>query len=569
MPNDDSQLDRYVVGVDFGTLSARAVVIGVADGREFGAGVYHYPDGAIEHHLPSTGQYSTGQHSTGQQLPPDWALQNPEDWRQSLQHAVPAALASSGVDPAAVIGIATAFTACTVLPVRADGTPLCEITGLEGRPHAWPKLWKHHAAQDQADRITDVAHERGETWIMRYGGRISSEWEFAKALQVLEEDPDTYRRTERWIEAADWIVWELCGIETRNACTAGYKGIFQDGSYPSEDYLAALHPDFADFARTRLSDVLSPLGFRVGSLTAQAAAWTGLPEGIAVATGNVDAHVTAPAARASDNGQLLAIMGTSTCHVMNAAVLADVPGICGVVDGGITPGAYGYEAGQSAVGDIFAWWIDQGVPETYRAGAAARGESIHELLSRLCAEQPVGAHGLVALDWMGGNRSILVDHRLSGVIVGLTLATRPEDVYRALMEATAYGTRMIVEAFTKAGLPVDEFVVAGGLKRNALLMQIYADVLRRPVSIATSDQAPALGAAIHAAVAAGAYPDVHAAAAAIGGIERAAYVPDQARSDAYDGLYDEYRELHDYFSARGEGANAVLHRLRKTRNGAI
>jgi len=549
--------DAMVIGVDFGTLSARAVVVRASDGTELGTGVADYRNGVIERSLPGDDR----------PLPADWALQDPADWRFALAAAVRGAIDDAGVDPASVVGIATDFTASTVLPVFADGTPLCEVTEFRNRPHAWPKLWKHHAAQPQADRITDLAHERKESWISRYGGRISAEWQFAKALQLLEEDPDTYRQTRRWIEAADWIVWQLCGRETRNACTAGYKGIFQNGRYPSPEYLAALNPDFADFAETRLDGLpLSPLGAKVGTLTAEAAAWTGLPEGIAVATGNVDAHVTAPAADAIAPGQMLAIMGTSTCHVMNADVLVDVPGICGVVDGGITDGAYGYEAGQSAVGDIFAWWIGEGLPESYVAAARERGESPHEYLSARSAGQPVGAHGLVALDWMGGNRSILVDAALSGVIVGLTLATAPEDVYRALLESTAFGTRMIVDGYVASGVPVTEFIVAGGLKRNRFLMQIYADVLRRPVSFASSDQAPALGSAIHAAVAAGVYPDVAAAAAAMGRVERAAVLPDPARADAYDELYAEYVVLHDYFSGRGQGANNVLHRLRKRRN---
>jgi L-ribulokinase len=535
----------YAVGVDFGTLSGRAVVVRVADGAEMGTAIHDYADAVIERALP------TG----GGELPPDWALQNPNDWRDVLRTAVPEALAASGVDPAEVIGIATDFTACTFVPVLADGTPLCEVAGLTTRPHAWPKLWKHHAAQAQADRINELAHERGEKWIGRYGGRISSEWQFAKALQVLEEDPEVYGRAQRFIEAADWIIWELCGRETRNACTAGYKGIFQDGAYPSSDYLAALNPLFADFAETRLAHPLSALGSKVGTLTAQAAAWTGLPEGIAVAAGNVDAHVTVPAVRATANGKLVAIMGTSTCHMVNGAVLADAPGICGVVDGGISAGAYGYEAGQSAVGDIFAWW-------TSLTGAT------HERLSRESADAPVGAHGLLALDWMGGNRSVLVDHDLSGVIAGLTLATRPEEVYRALLESTAFGTRVIVETLTAAGVPVTEFVVAGGLQKNEFLMRIYADVLRRPVSIAGSDQAPAVGCAIHAAVAAGAYPDVATAGDAMGSVVSNAYVPDPARADAYDRLYAEYRTLHDYFSGRGTASNDVAHRLRRIRNEA-
>jgi L-ribulokinase len=555
MDVNDHSVDRYVVGVDFGTLSGRAVVVRVRDGAELGSAVHEYADGVIDGELPGSGL----------RLPPDWALQNPEDWREVLRRAVPAAVAAAGVDPRQVIGIATDFTACTVLPATADGTPLCELPELRQRPHAWPKLWKHHAAQRQADRINALAHERGEAWIARYGGKISSEWQYAKALQVLEEDPDLYARTARWIEAADWIVWQLGGVETRNMCTAGYKGIYQDGAYPSAEYLGTLDPRFADFPATRLAvGQLARLGARVGGLTEPAAGWTGLPAGIAVATGNVDAHVTAPAARAVEDGRLLAIMGTSTCHVLNSSLLAEVAGICGVVDGGITDGSYGYEAGQSAVGDIFAWWLRTGVPAEYQAEAAQRGESLHELLSRKCAEQPVGGHGLVALDWMGGNRSVLVDHDLSGIIAGLTLATRPEEVYRALLEATAFGTRLIIETFEQAGIPVTEFIAAGGLKRNALLMQTYADVLRRPVSVAASDQGPALGSAIHAAVAAGAYPDVKTAAEAMGGVHTAAYHPDSARADVYDQLYAEYRLLHDTFAGDG-----LLHRLRRIRNRAL
>ena len=550
----------YAVGIDFGTESGRAALLDLTNGELLATSVVRYPSAVIDRTLPSTGE----------RLPDDWALQDPDDWVTVVERALPEVIEEAGISAQDIVGLGIDFTSCTVLPTTAEGEPLCRLERWRDRKHAWPKLWKHHAAQAQADRITDLAHERGEGWITRYGGRISAEWQFAKALQLLEEDPDTYGRTQRWIEAADWIVWQLCGSETRNACTAGYKGIFQNGRYPSAEYLKGLHPEFADFADTRLAGLpLSPLGARVGTLTAAAAAWTGLPEGIAVAAGNVDAHVTAPAAGAIGPGQMLAIMGTSTCHVMNADVLTDVPGICGVVDGGIIAGSYGYEAGQSAVGDIFAWWIGQGLPDSYIAAARARGESLHDYLSSRCAAQPVGAHGLVALDWMGGNRSILVDHHLSGVIVGLTLATTPEDVYRALLESTAFGTRVIVEAFGASGVPVTEFTVAGGLKRNRFLMQIYADVLRRPVSVATSDQAPALGSAIHAAVAAGVHPDIAAASAAMGRVTCAAVMPDPARADAYDALFAEYQALHEYFSGRGTSGTAssdVLHRLRQRRN---
>jgi L-ribulokinase len=552
---DPVATDAHVVGVDFGTLSGRAVVVRVTDGAELGSAVHAYAHAVVERELPATGE----------RLPPDWALQVPADWVRVLRTAVPDAVAAAGIDPASVVGIGTDFTACTVLPTTADGTPLCELPPFTGRPHAYAKLWKHHAAQPHADRITALAEQRGEPWLPRYGGRISSEWEFAKALQLLEEDPEVYAATERWVEAADWIVWQLCGRYVRNACTAGYKGIYQDGAYPSREYLAALHPGFAGFVDDKLAHPIGALGDRAGGLTAGAAAWTGLPEGIAVCVGNVDAHVTAPAARATAPGQMLAVMGTSTCHVMPSDALAEVPGMCGVVDGGIVAGLWGYEAGQSGVGDVFGWFADTAVPPAYHEAAAARGLDVHAHLSELAAAQEVGEHGLVALDWHGGNRSVLVDHELSGVVVGQTLATRPEDTYRALLEATAFGTRTIIEAFEAAGVAVHELVVAGGLLRNPFLMQVYADVCRRPLSVIGSDQGPALGAAIHAAVAAGAHPDVPAAAEAMGRVHRDAYLPDPGRADAYDALYEEYRQLHDHF---GRGGTDVLHRLRALRRAA-
>ena len=498
--------DVVVVGVDLGTLSARAVVVRVADGTELASAVSEYRHGVMDTTLAQTGVA----------LPPDWALQVPSDYVDSLSEAVAGAVGTAGVAPEQVIGIGTDFTACTVLPVLADGTPLCDLPDYADRPHAYVKLWKHHAAQAHADRLNRVAHERGEPWIGRYGGKLSSEWALAKGLQLLDEDPELYHRMDHWIEAADWIVWQLCGTYVRNACTAGFKAARQDGAYPTEAYLAAVAPEFGRFALDKLEGPVAPLGGLAGRLTPEAAARTGLPAGIAVSVGNVDAHVTAPAARAVEAGQMVAIMGTSTCHVMIADDVRALPGMCGVVDGGIVPGLWGYEAGQSGVGDIFGWFVDHAVPASVAQDAAAAGRSVHEHLSTLAAAQPVGAHGLVALDWHSGNRSILVDHDLSGLLVGLTLQTRPEDVYRALVEATAFGTRVIVDTFDSAGVPVRDFIVAGGLLKNSFVMQVYADVLRRPLHVIGSEQGPALGSALHAAVAAGAHADIVAASAGDG-----------------------------------------------------
>jgi L-ribulokinase len=539
MPVESSP--TYVIGVDFGTLSGRAVVVRVQDGAELGTAVHDYPHAVLTAALPD-----------GTKLGHDWALQVPADYVEVLKTAVPAALAAAGIDSSQVIGIGTDFTACTMVPTTADGTPLSERPGLGSRPHAYVKLWRHHAAQSQADRITALAAKRGEAWLPRYGGLISSEWEFAKGLQLLEEDPELYAAMDHWVEAADWIVWQLTGSYVRNACTAGYKGMRQDGRYPSRDFLAELNPAFAGFVTDKLDQPIGELGSAAGTLSAQAAAWTGLPEGIAVAVGNVDAHVTSAAAQGLDAGHLVAIMGTSTCHILTSDQLKVVPGMCGAVDGGVVAGLWGYEAGQSGVGDIFA----HVVPPTYT----------HERLTELAARQQPGEHGLLVLDWHSGNRSVLVDHELSGLVVGETLATRPQDVYRAVIEATAFGTRIIVETYLAAGVPVDEVIVAGGLARNPLVMQIYADVLKMPLSVVGSDQAAALGSAIHAATAAGAYADVRSAAAVMGRKNAAVHRPDPAAGVVYDELFAEYRRLHDYF---GRGENTVMRKLRSIQRRAV
>ena len=546
--------EKYVIGVDYGTLSGRALLVRVSDGIEIASAVHEYKHAVIEDVLPSSKK----------KLPPDWALQVPSDYVEVLKITVPAVLESSGISPDDVIGIATDFTACTVLPVTEEGIPLSELPQFKDDPHAYIKLWKHHAAQPHADRINELAHAREEKWISRYGGKISSEWEFAKALQVLEESPEVYAFMRYWIEAADWIVWKLSGNYVRNICTAGYKGIYQDGKYPSSEFLENLNPKFANFVSEKLEHTLGELGASAGALSQEAAEWTGLRAGIAVAVGNVDAHVTAAAANAVNPGQMVAIMGTSTCHVMVSDVLAEVPGMCGVVPGGIVSGMLGYEAGQSGVGDIFGWFANNYSSEEYQAKARSLGVDIHTYFSDLSAKQPVGAHGLIALDWQSGNRSTLVDHQLSGMILGLTLSTRPEEIYRAIVESTAYGARKIVETFNKSGVQVKEFIAAGGLIKNKFVMQIYSDVLNMPITVIKSAQGPALGSAIHAAVAAGAYKDVVEASAAMGGVEDERFNPISENAEKYNELFRHYDKLYEDF-----GHNGMMHEIRKIRDKAL
>ncbi len=540
--------EPHVIGIDFGTLSGRAVVVRASDGEVLGSAEHQYRHGVMDRELAATGE----------RLPPDWALQDPQDYIEVLRHAVPESLEAADVDPESVVGVATDFTSCTIMPTTEEGTPLCQLDEFRERPHAYAKLWKHHAAQPQADRITELAAERDEQWLSRYGGRISSEWAVPKVLQLLEEEPELYESADRLIEGVDWIVWQLCGEEVRSACPAGYKAMFQDGRYPAKDYFAALDPRLENLVEEKLASSLAELGSRAGSLTDTAAEWTGLKPGIAVAVGNVDAHVTAPAAVATQPGRMVLIMGTSTCHIVVADDVAEVPGMCGVVNGGVVAGRWGYEAGQTGVGDIFAWFVDQAVPPYYHEQAKKRGLGIHEYLSALADEQQVGEHGLVALDWWNGNRSILVDHNLRGVIVGLSLATRPEEIYRALIESTAFGTRKILEAFDNAGVAVNELVAAGGLLDNPALMQIYSDVVNRPLGVLDSPEGPALGSAMHAAVAAGVYEDIETAAARMGRLRPDVYSPDRGRAEAYDRLYRIYERLHDYF---GRDSRDVMQEL--------
>jgi L-ribulokinase len=555
---------HYSIGVDFGTESGRALLVDVDTGQELATAVYHYEHGVIDETLPAP--------DDDVRLEPDWALQDPLDYIRTLQHAVPAVLSQAGVDPSEVIGIGIDFTACTMLPTTASGEPLCVKPEYRREPHAWVKLWKHHAAQPEADRINATAKQRGERWLPRYGGKISSEWFFSKSLQILDEAPRIYAAADRLIEATDWVIWRMTGVETRNSCTAGYKAIWSkvDG-FPDEVFFAALDPRFARVVDEKMSRRILPIGGRAGGLTDEAAAWTGLPPGTAVAVANVDAHVSVPASTVTGPGRMVAVMGTSICHLVLGETPEMVEGMCGVVEDGIIPGLFGYEAGQSAVGDIFAWFVDNSVPPHYHELAAAEEIDVHAVLEREAGRLRPGESGLLALDWWNGNRSILVDVDLTGVLVGANLSTRAPHIYRALIEATAFGTRVIVDGFEAAGVPIHEIVACGGLPdKNRLLMQIYADVTGKTFRVAASAQTPALGSAIFGAVAAGSaaggYDSVVEAAERMARLSDERYEPDPSSRATYDQLYAQYRRLHDYF---GRGENDVMKSLKAIRARAV
>jgi L-ribulokinase len=552
---------KYTIGIDFGTESGRAVLVDVDTGEEIATEVYPYRHGVIDEALPVEGDPV--------KLEPEWALQDPQDYIETLKVTVPAVLKESGVKSDDVIGVGIDFTACTMMPVKVDGTPLCILAEFRRNPHAWIKLWKHHAAQPEANKINATAREMNQTWLERYGGKISSEWFFSKVLQILDEAPEIYKAADRLVEAADWIVWQMTGVETRNSCTAGYKAMWSKREgFPPDAYFKALDPRLEQVIDEKMMRTISSIGKKAGGLTTQTAEWTGLKRGTAVAIANVDAHVSVPAATVTKPGRMVIIMGTSNCHMVLGEEERRVEGMCGVVEDGIIPGYFGFEAGQSGVGDIFAWYVNNGVPEKYYEAAKTVGLNIHQLLEAKAAEQKPGEHGLLALDWWNGNRSVLVDVDLSGLIVGATLGTRPEDIYRALIEATAFGTRVIIEAFEKNGVIVNEIVACGGLpERNPLLMQIYADVTGREFKISASTQTPALGSAMFGAVAAGkevgGYDSIFDAAKTMARLKDKCYSPIPQHEEIYTRLYAEYVRLHDYF---GRGENNVMKRLKQIRD---
>jgi len=548
---------KYVIGVDFGTLSGRAAIVDVSTGEEIASSVHPYANGVIDEHLPGSSI----------RLEPDWALQDPDDYLEVFKQAIPAALKYSGVSSENVIGIGIDFTACTMLPTKADGTPLSFLSEWRQRPHAWVKLWKHHAAQPEANRLNAIARETGFGDILeRYGGKISSEWFFPKAWQILNEDPGLYAAADRLIEAADWVVWQLTDVETRNSCTAGYKAMWSkvDG-FPPKAFFKALDPRLENIVEEKMKREILPLGVKAGSLTPQAAAWTGLKAGTAVAVANVDAHVSVPAATVTESGRMVMIMGTSICHMVIGESEQIVPGMCGVVMDGIVPNKPGFEAGQSCVGDHFQWFTENCVPYEYHQAAEQAGISVHQYLEVKAAAQKPGESGLLALDWWNGNRSVLVDVDLTGMMLGMTLLSKPEDIYRALIEATAYGTRLIIETFEKNKVPIHELIATGGLPdRNKLLMQIYADVTGLPIFIPLASQIGALGSAMHGAVAAGAasggYDSILDASIHMAKLRDESYHPIPENKKVYDLLYREYLRVHDYF---GRGENDVMKRLKE------
>ena len=532
---------RFALGLDFGTESVRAIAVACDNGDEAAQAVVPYADGVITRGLP-----------------PDFALQNPGNYIDSSLQAIRAVL--NDVPATRIIGVGVDFTACTILPVQRTGTPLMQLDRFRDNPHAWVKLWKHHAAQPEADRVNEVAHSRGERFLRYYSGLVSSEWMLPKCWEIARHAPEVYAAADIFIDAGDWMVQQMTGRFTRNSCAAGYKGLWNaELGFPSKDFLGALDPAIRDVDDKWLKNIVPP-GRRAGEMSKDFARRSGLREGTPVSAATIDAHSGVAGMGVDREGPVSLIMGTSTCHMMLSRELHLFDGYAGVVKDGIIPGFYGYESGQAAVGDIFGWFANDFV----RTG--------FDELSRKAATLKPGASGLVCLDWLNGNRSVLMNANLTGMVLGLTLDSRPEEVYRAWVEATAFGTRKIIEVHVNAGISATELVVCGGLVKDAMIMQIYADVTGLPVKVAASAQAVALGAAIFGVLASNDTGTVQRSTVeeVIARMTRppgTIYSPDPAAKSVYDRLYAVYRHAHDHFGREHPGVMKCLKEI-KTANRA-
>lgn len=541
---------KYVIGIDYGTLSARAVLVDCLTGKEIAERTENYSHAVMDFELPS-----------GKKLPKDYALQHPTDYLDCLKICIQGVLNSSGISAQEIGGLGIDFTACTVLPVDDKFIPLCTKKEYENEPHAYVKLWKHHSAQPYADEINALANERGESWIKRYGGKISSEWAFPKLLQILREAPEIYSNTFRFLEAGDWLSYMLTGEETHSAVFAGYKALWSEKEgYPSNDFWKALDPHLDGVIGTKISTKVYGMDKIAGYISENGAKLCGLEVGTPVALPMIDAHSAMPALNITADGDLMLIVGTSACHILNSSQIKEVEGICGYVYSGVIPGLYTYEAGQAGVGDNFEWFIKNCLPGEYFEKAKGEGLNIHAYLRKQLSSQKVGESGLIALDWWNGNRSILVDSELSGMILGMTLQTKPEDIYRAILESNAFGLKVIVEQYEKSGIEIKNICAAGGIAvKDEFLMQIYADVLNKEIRIAGSTQAGALGSAIYASVAGGIYPDVVKASQNMSCKSEKVYKPILENVKEYEKLYAEYVKLHDYFGKE----NGIMKKLRR------
>jgi L-ribulokinase len=551
-------MSKYAIGLDYGTLSVRALMIDIQNGEEIAVSVYEYPHGVMGDMLP-----------TGEALPVGFALHHPQDYLDGLTYVVRGVMEKSGVRSEDVVGLGIDCTAATILPTTKEGTPLCMLEEFKTEPHAYIKLWKHHGAEAEANEMDRVIAERGEDWISLYGGKVSSEWAIPKILETLHHAPTVYEKADRFIEAMDWLVWCLTGKETRAITGYGYKAFYNHrNGHPSNEFFKALDSRMDGFWEKKMEAPIKKMGETAGYVTKEMADRLGLCEGTPVGTAMIDAHSCVIGSGLTGPGEMVIIVGTSYCHHVMAEEELDVYGIGGMVKDGLLPGYFAYEAGQSGGGDIFDWLVKNCIPERYEVEAREKGIGIHQLLCEKLEGYEVGSSGLIALDWFNGVRSPLADFNLNGLLLGMNLQTKPEELYMALIEATGFGTRLIVEECEKAGVPIKSVVLSGGIPlKNPMLVQVFSDILNKDIDVCQTTQAGALGSAMLGIAAASSditgYSCLKEVVKKLGKRKEKVCCPNEENVKVYHQLFEEYKVLHKYF---GKGTNDVMKRLNQMRN---
>ena len=554
-------MNRYVLGLDFGSLSGRALLVDAGTGETVAESVYEYPHAVMYRALPD-----------GTPLPDGSAVQHPQDYLDALSITVQRVKELSGCNADEIIGIAVDFTSATMLPVDRDLTPLCFDPKFSSQPKAYVTMWKDHTAAPQAELFDRICNETGAPYLAFCGGKCSAENGLAKVLCILQTAPEVYHAAYRILEAGDWITMLLTGEDRMSYNFAAYKQFWVRslGGYPSKEFLRALDPRFESVVEDKFGGDTVTLNSRIGVLTESYASLLGLKAGTPVAPALIDSNAGIPACGVYGENVLTMIVGTSLCHLVQGTEFHAENGFLGITPDGLYEGLTSYEAGQSSCGDHMEWFLNNCLPASYTEEAKARGLGVHALMrEKLSATRP-GESGLLCLDWFNGNRSIYNDPDLSAMIVGMTLQTKPEEIYRALLEGTAFGTRRIYDNMIASGVAIDAIVACGGIAlKDPLLMQIFADVLNRPIRVCASKQAPALGSAIRAAVAAGScgggYDTMKDAVTAMARLSDRVYEPNPACNAIYESLYQQYLKLHDAFGQE----NGVMKRLRELRGEVV
>ena len=543
-------MQKYVIGVDFGTLSARAVLVELSTGAQVCVSEFKYP-----HAIMSKKDFPSAK------FPETFAMQHPGDYIQALKNVVSDIKAQTGIAKEQIQGVGIDFTTCTVLPIDENFQPLCLREEFKGEPHAFVKLWKHHGAEKEAELITKELEEYDAEMLSSYGGKVSSEWFFPKVLETFNKARHVYDKTYCFIEAGDYLTSLLTGNLQRNACVTGFKALWsKKKGFLKKDFWARIDNDFANTIEDKIIGQVLPEGQKAGVVNETGSELFGLSEGTFVAVAIGDAHASMPALSIAESGKLMLILGTSACHILIDEKDVSVDGICGKVQDGIIPNYVAYEAGQTCFGDAFEWFKNSALPKEYFERAESAGTDVFSYLNGLIKDDAVGQNGLLAIDWWNGNRTPYADFELSGVILGLTLLTKPEHIYRAIMEAHCFGTKRIIDIYRKSNILVNEVIVSGGIaNKNPFLMQILSDVLGVKISVSKSKQSGAVGSAIYASVACGAFSNLQDAAKVIAEKDMIEYFPNMENNKKYELLYEQYLKLTKYFAE----TNQVLKIIKK------